>query len=268
MSSPFTDADRPPLDARRITQALQRQSELWREVHVVARTGSTNTDLLLRAELGEPEGLVLAAEYQEDGRGRLDRDWIAPPRSALTVSMLLRPPVAPAARPLLALLTGLAIVDALSARYDVAASLKWPNDVLVAERKVAGILAEAADDAVVVGFGINVLQRLDELPVDTAVSLASLTTDPVDRSIVLLAVLRAFEARYAAWLRADGDGEDLLAAYRAACSTIGTDVRVELDGETVTGTATGVDSHGHLVVQGGGRERHIAAGDVVHVRRA
>ncbi|MCU1678428.1 MAG: biotin/acetyl-CoA-carboxylase ligase [Frankiales bacterium] len=236
-------------------------------MHVVARTGSTNSDLLGRAAAGEAEGVVLAAEEQDAGRGRLDREWTAPPRSALTFSMLLRPPLPPAARTLLPLVTGLAVVDALGDRYAVDALLKWPNDVLARDRKVAGILVEAADDAVVVGIGINVLQRTGELPVATAVSLAALTAEPVDRSIVLLAVLRAFEARYASWLEVDGDGEDLLAAYRAKSATIGQQVRVELAAEALVGSAVDVDRHGHLVVDTGTQLRHVAAGDVIHVRR-
>jgi len=265
--SSYADLGRPPLDGRRITQALQRTSELWREVHVVARTGSTNSDLVARAAAGEGEGLVLAAEEQDAGRGRLDRVWTAPPRSALTFSVLLRPPLPPSARPLLPLLAGLSVVDALADRYGVDASLKWPNDVLARERKLAGILAEAVDDAVVIGIGLNVLQRIGELPVDTAVALNALTEEAVDRSIVLLAVLRAFEARYAALLEADGDPADLLASYRLHCSTLGLQVRVELDGETLRGRAVDVDERGHLMVDVDGEIRHIAAGDVIHVRR-
>lgn len=264
---PYADLGRPPLDGRRITQALRRTSELWREVHVVARTGSTNTDLLARAAAGEAEGIVLAAEEQFAGRGRLDRAWTAPPRSALTVSLLLRPPLPPASRPFLPLLAGLSIVDALRARYSVDAVLKWPNDVLARDRKLAGILTESAGDAVVVGIGLNVLQRIGELPIETAVSLAALTDEPVDRSIVLLAVLRAFEARYAEWLAADGDPAELLTAYRAACSTIGARVRVETSAGAVIGDAIAVDERGHLVVRTDDGDRSVAAGDVIHVRR-
>ena len=238
--SSYADLGRPPLDSRRITQALQRTSELWREVHVVARTGSTNSDLIARAVAGEAEGMVLAAEEQVAGRGRLDRTWVAPARSALTFSVLLRPPLPAASWPLLPLLAGLAVLDALADRYGVTAVLKWPNDVLARDRKLAGILAESAGDAVVIGVGLNVLQKTGELPVETAVSLAALTDEPVDRSIVLLAVLRAFEARYGAWLEADGEPGELLSSYRRKCSTIGQEVRVELATGTLTGRATGV----------------------------
>jgi BirA family biotin operon repressor/biotin-[acetyl-CoA-carboxylase] ligase len=264
--APYGDLGRPPLDGRRITHALRRTSELWREVHVIARTGSTNTDLLARAAAGEAEGVVLAAEEQVAGRGRLDRVWTAPPRSALTMSLLLRPPLPPASRPFVPLLAGLSIVDALRTRYAVDAMLKWPNDVLARDRKLAGILTESVGDAVVVGIGLNVLQRVGELPIETAVSLAALTDEPVDRSIVLLALLRAFEARYADWLAVDGDPSELLAAYRAVCSTIGARVRVETSAGTVSGEAVDVDERGHLVVRADDGEHHIPAGDVIHVR--
>lgn len=133
---------------------------------MVPQTGSTNADLLEAARAGAAEGLVLVAEEQTAGRGRLGRTWSAPAGAALTFSVLLRPAGVPPTRlGWLPLLTGVAVAAAVRAETGVPASLKWPNDVLVGERKLAGILAEAHSDAVVVGVGLNVTLSRAELPV-------------------------------------------------------------------------------------------------------
>ncbi|HEX4817193.1 MAG TPA: biotin--[acetyl-CoA-carboxylase] ligase, partial [Nonomuraea sp.] len=147
--------------------------------------------------------------------------------------------------------------------------LKWPNDLLIGERKLAGVLAERADDAVVVGMGLNVSLRHDELPVETATSLALEEAACLDRDPLLRAVLREVETHYDEWTHAGGDAEasGLRSAYLASSATVGRRVRVELPGDqVVTGTATGVDAFGHLQVESGGERRTLSAGDVVHVR--
>jgi BirA family biotin operon repressor/biotin-[acetyl-CoA-carboxylase] ligase len=147
---------RAPLDAASLRRAALRPGGLWREIEVVTSTGSTNADLLARALRGEPEGVVLAAEEQTAGRGRMGRTWTSPPHAALTFSLLLNPGVPPARRGWLPLLTGVAVAAAVTEVTGVGTGLKWPNDVLAGEAKLAGILAEAAGDAVVVGIGLNV----------------------------------------------------------------------------------------------------------------
>jgi BirA family biotin operon repressor/biotin-[acetyl-CoA-carboxylase] ligase len=170
-SFPGDEEGRPVLDAASLNGALASGPGLWREVQVVEETGSTNADLLARARSGAGEGLVLVAEAQTSGRGRMGRRWISSPRRALTFSVLLRPAV-PAGRlgwaPLLA---GVAVASALQRTAGVDARLKWPNDVLVDGAKIAGILAERWGNAIVIGTGINVLQQRGELPVPTATSL-------------------------------------------------------------------------------------------------
>ena len=148
---------RAPLDAAALQADLVRPGRLWREITVVGTTGSTNADLAVRAAQGAPEGTVLAAEEQLAGRGRMGRQWVSPARSAVMVSVLLRPAaIAPARRGWLPLLAGVAAATAVRQSAGVPAVLKWPNDVLVGERKLAGILAEQSGDAVVVGLGLNV----------------------------------------------------------------------------------------------------------------
>jgi BirA family biotin operon repressor/biotin-[acetyl-CoA-carboxylase] ligase len=239
----------------------------WR-VEVVERSPSTNAAVAARARGGETDGLVLVAEHQTAGRGRLDRSWVTPPRAALTLSLLVAPHQVPAARwPWLPLLTGLAVTDALS-EAGVAAGLKWPNDVLLDERKVAGVLVERVERpsgaSAVVGIGLNVTATREELPVPTATSLLLAGAD-VDRTQLLGLLLDAFAARYDAWRDASGTG--LRTAYVARCSTIGRQVRVELPGASaLRGEAVGVDDGGRLQVDDGRRVHLLGAGDVVHVR--
>ena len=148
----------------RAAERAVRPGALWREIEVVESTGSTNADLLARALRGEPEGTVLAAEEQRAGRGRMGRTWTSPPRAALTFSLLLKPAVPPARRGWLPLLTGVAVAAAVTKVTGVETGLKWPNDLLAADAKLAGILAEAAGDTVVVGIGLNVSTEPAEFP--------------------------------------------------------------------------------------------------------
>lgn len=238
-------------------------------VEVVDAAPSTNVLVAERARSGAAEGLVVVAEHQTSGRGRLDRSWETPARAALTFSVLLRPRVGPVEWPWLPLMTGYAVCRALrEAGFE--AGVKWPNDVLVGERKVAGILMERVEThdgaAAVLGIGLNVSTSAAELPVDTATSVALATGSAPDRTELLARVLGRLADEYDAWQAAEGPTrtEMLRAAYTEACVTIGREVRVELPGgEVRTGTARGIDSDGRLVVDGFA----VGAGDVVHVRR-
>ncbi|NEB76781.1 biotin--[acetyl-CoA-carboxylase] ligase [Streptomyces sp. SID14478] len=280
-ASPWSDLDRPPLGAAGLRRSLVRAEGLWSSVDVVPRTGSTNTDLVARAAAGAvQEGAVLVAEEQSAGRGRLDRRWSAPPRSGLFFSVLVRPAEheVPRARwGWLPLLTGVAVATALSASAGVDTALKWPNDLLVTvdgeERKAGGILAEAAaDGGIVIGVGLNVSLRAEELPVPTAGSLALAGAKVVDREPVLRAVLRSFERWYVEWCAAEGDPglSGLQETYAAGCSTLGRQVRAHLPGEQeLVGEAVAVDGEGRLVIAGAdGRREAVAAGDIVHLRPA
>lgn len=273
MTSPsdrWRDLDRPPLRERALRSALVVEDGLWSELTVVDETGSTNADVASAASHGAAEGLVVVAEHQAAGRGRLERTWTAPPRSALTFSVLLRPPLATRAHwGWLPLLAGLSVAGPLTRLSGLDVGLKWPNDVMVAEHKVAGVLAEVVGGAVVVGVGINVSMHQDELPVPAATSLHLSGSEVVDREPVLRAVLRDLAVRYTGWCDAVGDVEStgLLRDYRAACVTLGREVTVHLpDGTTANGRAVDVDRQGRLVVERGTGRDALAAGDVVHVR--
>jgi BirA family biotin operon repressor/biotin-[acetyl-CoA-carboxylase] ligase len=273
--SPYTDLDRPPLPARALQRALVVPGSLWTRVDVLTETGSTNADASEAARAGAAEGLVIIAEQQSAGRGRRDRQWVSPPRAGLTLSVLLRPgPDVPQRQwGWLPLLAGVALREAVEQRAKLDAALKWPNDLLIGEAKCAGILAEVVGDAVVLGLGLNVTTRADELPETTGLPATSLRIAgaPVtDRDPLLRALLRSLARWYGGWREAGGDAEmcGLLAAYRAGCATIGRQVRVQLpDGRESLGTATTVDNDGQLVIRtADGIEKHVSAGDVLHVR--
>ncbi len=268
--SPFADLDRPPLNEQALARALTGDGGPWRELRVLARTGSTNADVAAAARAGAAEGLVVVAEEQTAGRGRLGRTWTAPPRSGLAFSVLLRPDPVPVARwAWVPLLTGVAAATAVTRTAELEARLKWPNDLLLAGGKAGGILVERVEDAVVVGLGLNVTTRRGELPVPAATSLLLAGAAVTDRDPLLRALLRELASGYRAWRDAGGDPQTsgLLAAYRQRCATLGERVRVELPGGgTLTGEATAVDSSGRLVVATAAGPVPVGAGDVVHVR--
>jgi len=266
---------RAPLDRAALRRALVRPGGLWRDLEVVESTGSTNADLLARALAGEPEGAVLAAEEQRAGRGRMGRTWTSPPRAALTFSVLLKPAVPPARRGWLPLLTGVAVATAVTQVAGVETRIKWPNDLLTADAKLAGILAEASGDAVVVGIGLNVSTEPAEFPQARpgalpATSLRAAGATALDRAGLLLAILGELEHWYRAWQRAGGDPDrsGLRAGYTGLSATIGRTVRAELPGgQALSGSAAGVDSEGRLLVRvSSGAEVAVSAGDVVHLR--
>ena len=233
------------------------------DVRHLAETASTNADVAAAARDGAPEGTVIVADHQTAGRGRLDRTWEAPPGSGLVMSALVRPhELDPVAWPWIPLMTGVAVADAVR-DVGLEPSLKWPNDVEIDGRKLAGILVERVETpdgpAAVIGIGLNIAMTADQLPVPAATSL-SLEGSEAARDDVLVGVLAGLATRYEL-LRADPAA--LRTAYLAMCGTVGSTVRVTLpDDTTLSGAATDVDEYGRLVVDG----RPITAGDVVHVR--
>jgi len=285
MASAYSDLDRPPLNERSLQRALMVPGGFVSALRVVPSAESTNTAMLGAAEDGAPHASVLVAEEQTAGKGRLGRTWTAPARSGLFVSILLRPESPVDTWTWLPLLAGLAVREAVGKAAELEVGLKWPNDIVVgdllgdgakaaelADRKLGGILCETAPSAaaIVVGIGLNVTLREEELPVPQACSLALAGAPSTDRDTLLRTLLRSFGEWYDRWTEAGGDAEaaGLTAAYAKACTTIGREVRVELPGErTVTGHARGVDRTGALLVATADQgEAEIGAGDVVHLR--
>lgn len=271
----YDDLQRPPLDSVALSMALNREGSLWQSIEVLQESPSTNAVVAERARSGAAEGLVVVAEHQTSGRGRLDRAWVTPPRAALTFSILLTPDRVPSARwPWLPLLVGIAVAEGVRRVAEVDCELKWPNDILVSDQKVAGILVERVErmrgDAAVVGVGLNVSTTRDELPVDTATSLALQHALTLDRSVILREVLRSIEVLFVQWQADRGDpSRGLRASYVRRCATLGRQVRVDLPtGEQVLGEATGIDPDGRLEVRTESGMRVLGAGEVIHVRAA
>jgi BirA family biotin operon repressor/biotin-[acetyl-CoA-carboxylase] ligase len=236
------------------------------------QTGSTNRDLLAKAE-GLPEFYVLATDFQTAGKGRMDRSWEASPGSSVMASVLVRPSFTESSGiGWLSLMTALAISQAISA-LGQEARIKWPNDVLIQDKKVSGILAEAANDlsCVVIGFGINVNQTATELPVETATSLLVETGGSIDRDQLLAAVIQNLKKLYFELSASGGDAEasGLREAILRSSATIGQQVTVEFpDGKKAFGLAKQIDSTGRLVVETSSETLTVSAGDVLHLRKA
>ncbi|WP_217428254.1 biotin--[acetyl-CoA-carboxylase] ligase [Microlunatus speluncae] len=264
-----------PLDPDAIRAEVITSDSLWRRVDVVAETGSTNADLAARARAGEPSGTVLIADHQTAARGRLGRSWSAPAGTSIGLSMLVRPEAVPPERwTWLPLVAGIAVSESLQRAAKLPAELKWPNDVLVRDRKISGILAERIEPAgadsgagCVIGIGINVGLSAEDLPVPTATSIR-LQPDaaPVGRDRMIITVLNAFALLYRQWSEATDDTA-LAAAYLARCGTIGRRVRVLLAGKPdVVGDAEAIDTAGRLVVGTPAGRVTFGAGDIVHLR--
>jgi BirA family transcriptional regulator, biotin operon repressor / biotin---[acetyl-CoA-carboxylase] ligase len=270
----WSDLERPPLREDALRRALLAPVGPYAALDVVATVPSTNTALAAAAQQGAPDRTVLVAEHQTAGRGRAARSWVAPARSGLVLSVLLRPTEVPQARwSWIPLLVGVALCRTVNTLGELPAALKWPNDLLLGahQRKAAGLLAEVvpAGSAIVVGIGLNVTLRPDELPVPEATSLAIEEAACTDRDLLLRALLRALDSELRQWSEHAGDAtaSGLRAAYRQRCVTLGEQVRVELPGQPeLTGTAVDVDTEGRLVVLSDGQRRALSAGDVTHVR--
>jgi BirA family biotin operon repressor/biotin-[acetyl-CoA-carboxylase] ligase len=239
---------------------------LGRELLHLASAGSTNDVALERARAGAAPGLVVIADEQTRGRGRLGRSWHSPAAGNLYLSALVPPPASPAQAPSLTLAAGLAVKETLNAA-GCAASIKWPNDVLVSGKKVAGILTETATrgarlEAVVIGIGVNVNGDPPPELAAIATSARACLGREVDRAALAADLL----ARLEAWLdvhRAEGAAA-IARAWRERSEFLGRPVRVIVDGETLAGEARDLDDEGALLVAVAGRGLvRVVAGEVL-----
>jgi len=232
----------------------------FHDVRHFARVDSTNRYLL--AEATRPDGVVAVADEQTAGRGRHGRTWSAAPGAALLVSARLRPDLPPERLHLVTLAAAVGAADAVRTVAGFEPRVKWPNDLVVDDRKLAGILAEAdGAGAVVVGMGLNL--RADAYPAElaaTATACDEHAARAVDREELLVAWLCAFDAHLDAI-------DDVVAIAAARSATLGRAVRVELAHDSFTGTAARMTAEGYLVVaRPDGADAVVTAGDVVHLR--
>jgi BirA family biotin operon repressor/biotin-[acetyl-CoA-carboxylase] ligase len=255
---------REPLQREAMHEALVTPGQPWSGVDVHPSLGSTNAEA---ARLATPWQVVVT-DHQQSGRGRLGRTWETPAQTSVTLSVLV--PAPDDGHGWVPLIAGLAVQRGIAEVSGLETSLKWPNDVLLPaddERKVCGILCELQPTGIVVGMGINVSQTREELPVDTATSLALAGATEVSREDLAIAVLRHLAALHADLLGGGAARAAAQAAYRDACTTLGRTVDLHAATGTVTRVqARGIDAEGRLVVAGDGGEYAVAAGDVAHVR--
>ncbi len=258
-----------PLDEAEINDGLK--NGYWR-VKVCQETGSTQNDLSVEVRAGLlRHGEVRTTEFQSAGRGRLDRKFVAPPNCALLFSLFILPKRAESAWGWLPLLAGEALLLALDSILPVDArsglSLKWPNDVLLNGKKLAGILSERIDTqagpGVIIGIGINVHASREELGFANATSLEIEGHLGVDRSLLLVAILEELAKVMEKWELGD---PQVVERYIARSSTVGSDVRIETPaGEVIVAKAVGIKSSGALLLENGDQ---ITVGDVVHLHMA
>ena len=228
---------------------------------MVDLTASTQSDLaeLVNASVAK-SGEVIAAEFQSNGRGRLDSPFEAPPQSALLFSFYIAPKRAVSDWGFISFLAALAMREVITDQLAEKVNLKWPNDILIGDKKVAGLLAQQIGEGVIVGIGLNVAMSTDELPVPNATSLLLAGSNLLDRNLILSAFLNHFENLFKEW----DSGGDFLEKYRQACSTLGRQVRVEVLGrDSIEGEAVSITAQGVLILKDG---TEVNVGDVVHLR--
>jgi BirA family biotin operon repressor/biotin-[acetyl-CoA-carboxylase] ligase len=254
------------LEVEMVREALNKSAmnttlfgSYWR-VSVFQSLASTQSELIGKENL--QHGDVFVTEFQSAGRGRLDRTFEATESSALLFSLYLEPKPDKLEWSAIPLLTGLSLVNALkSLDGKVATSLKWPNDLLIGDKKVAGILVEARDSGVVVGIGLNVDMNKSELPVPAATSLAIENFAELNRNVILPEILKNFALTIELW---ESGSSIAMEQYRQVSSTLGKEVEVHLpSGEILNSRAMGINERGELQLASGAR---VNVGDVIHLR--
>jgi BirA family biotin operon repressor/biotin-[acetyl-CoA-carboxylase] ligase len=277
-----------PITSHAVTIALCTKT-LGRSLHILDETPSTNSAALALALDGALDGTVVVADSQTCGRGRLGRQWYSPPGKNLYCSIILRRAISPdqVSRWLswAPLLSAIAVSRAIQVISGLRPSLKWPNDILMEQRKIGGLLCESSGTGtpnafVIVGIGLNVNMWRDAFPDDLrdlATSLAAEAGRPFDRAVLLATLLSELELRYEAFL--SGAVSDIQYEYALRCATLGQRVRVEMTngefGECIEGQAVSIGDDGSLQVIANnvgdpftrGTPVAIRAGDIVHVRK-
>jgi BirA family biotin operon repressor/biotin-[acetyl-CoA-carboxylase] ligase len=235
-------------------------SQYWR-VSVVELTASTQSDLAELASAGRAtNGDVIVADYQSQGRGRLDRSFDAPKGTALLFSFYLKPQRNRDDWGFIAHLAALSLNEIISAHLNREIKLKWPNDILIRDKKVAGLIAQVASEGIIIGIGLNVAMSSEEIPVSTATSLAIEESDQLDRNQILAQFLELFASKFQEW----DSGRDFTAEYAKVSATLGREVQIEVAGrDDRFGLAQSITSTGALVLSDG---FEVNVGDVVHLR--
>jgi len=262
-----------PLEPEAILRGLEA-SRLGQRMHHFVELDSTNASAYRRAQEGGVEGEIVIAEGQSRGKGRMGRSWISPPYLNLYLSVILRPKLAPVHAPQITLMSAVALAETLQSFIPFPPEIKWPNDILVEGKKIAGILTESCCEAdrllfVILGIGVNLNFPCDLMPEsirEVATSVLILTQRPVDRAAFTRGLILNLDRCY-------GEFEDrgfpsIARRWEGFFRLRGKRVRVEMLGQEIWGRAVGIDGDGALVLEDdGGRQQKIIAGDVIPVER-
>jgi BirA family biotin operon repressor/biotin-[acetyl-CoA-carboxylase] ligase len=261
-----------PLDIQKIHDGLVTQ-RLGRKIHYFSQVDSTNSYARRLAGEGAPQGETVIAETQTQGRGRLGRTWVSPAHLNLYLSLILRPRrLRPVHAPQITLMAAVAVADTVASFTPARPEIKWPNDVLIGGKKLAGILCESSCaagriDFVILGIGINLnypLERMPEAIQGRATSLLAVNGKMIEREPFAGRLIQDLDRCYGE-LEESGFGP-IAARWEGRFSLRGKKVRVEMAGELLLGTAAGIDQDGALVVvDSQGRRQRVIAGDVIPV---
>ena len=256
--------------AARIQSNLNTRIFGQKTLSVLKKTDSSNRQAKQMAAWGEPEGAVVVAESQQSGRGRKGREWISPPGSGIYTSLILRPQISPSDAPCITLMTAVAVAESLMTVCKAPFRIKWPNDILVNGKKIAGILTEISTemdsvDYIVVGIGVNVNTRISNFPIklrNRATSLYAETGKEFPIVTVLQQLLQKFETWYLLFQK---DGfEKIRARWKSLSDVIGKEVVIQKVGENVQGRIIDIDHDGVLLLQDRQNRTHrIFSGDLI-----
>jgi BirA family biotin operon repressor/biotin-[acetyl-CoA-carboxylase] ligase len=246
---------------------------LGRDIHLFREVDSTNNVAQELASEGAEEGTIVIAESQRSGKGRWGKEWVSP-EGGVWMTIILRPDVVPNRAPQLTLMTGVAVAQTLIQVYDLDVGIKWPNDILIGDKKVCGILTEVKTkngkvDHVLVGIGIDLNVDIDFFPTELHGCTTSLQAElgrEVDAVELIQRLLEIFEIQYNQFQ--EGNFRNILNQWRKLSSTIGSPVKIHKKGETIYGEAVGVNKHGKLIIElDDGTLRPIISGGVVHTSK-
>ncbi len=266
---PVAAVEDSPLSLDEIQGALGTK-RLGTQFHYFEEIDSTNSHARRLAETGAPEGEVVIAERQFEGRGRLGRSWESPPYCNLYFSLLLRPSLAPVHAPQITLMAAIALADTVAAFVAEPPAIKWPNDILLRGKKVAGILTESSCDAkriefVILGIGVNLNFPWERMPAsirDRATSLMEVGRKKFSRENFLRRLIQDLDRCYG--ILEDFGFDAIAPRWEAYFALRGRRVRVEMVDEVISGTATGIDGDGALLLEAeDGVLRRVLAGDVI-----
>ena len=259
-----------------LTELNERLTDnlIGRDIHYYDETVSTNETAFSLGMTGAPEGTVVLADSQRGGKGRFQRFWHSPPASNIYTSIILRPeiPLSNASR--IPILAGVAVAEVLDAYCPGKISLKWPNDVLLHEKKVSGILSQAKItanhlDFIILGIGVNINMKYDQFPEDirdSAISLSMKTGFPISRQELLFSVYANLEKWYKKLLLVGF--ETIKEKWLSTSSMTGRNVNTSFLGETIQGTVEGIDDSGSLVLRNDCNEIiRVTAGESTILKR-